>query len=500
MVPLLAAALLARLVLAAAQDLTRTESWSVGRATAACASVVDVARTARAVDVHPPLYYAALYGLERLVGFRVFLLKAFHAAAAVLVIALLWGWVREAAGSGAAFWSAFLAAASGYHLMLSVQMRMYMLNAVFVTAACWTAWRWWHGPGAPRRTTLAVHALALAAALHTHYYALFAWAAILTATASESLRRSSRRRAWWAAQAAVLAVWIPWAAWGLAHQLSQGRTATVSPAEEGWVAALAAAPLQFFVMNVRATSPATAAAAGLFVAAGYVCALRRAPRAAAGSWVPFLAILAAVPLWLAAAYSLWRRPIWGLHYAVVAFPAFCALAGTGVSRLPRAATLAGGLCYLAAGAIALPAVAAQGNPDYRRAAALLRAQGGPDDAIVVNAMTHSGEGLVFFLRAGGFPIDRLAFYAVHEDPTYDGLPWLTRWRAWDDPEAAAAEAASRLAALRARHPRVWFMNFSHADGAYAALEREIARRWPQRREVDLSRARLVILEGTPDGR
>ncbi len=499
---LLAAALLARLCLASAQDLTRTESWSVGRATAECAGVGEVIATARGEDVHPPLYYLALYGLERAVGLHVFPLKAFHAATAVLAIALLWGWVREAAGSGPAFWAAFLAAASGYHLMLSVQMRMYMLNAVWITAAFWAAWRFWHGSGRVGRGTPAAFAVAILAALHTHYYALFAWGAVLAATAPESLRFSERRRDWWIAQGVVLAGWLPWAVWGLAHQLGEGRTATVSPEGAAWIGELASAPIRFFVMNVRAASPAAAAAAALFVAAGYAAAFLRlkppcaekSPTTAAGSWILFLVILAAVPLWLAASYSLWKRPIWGLHYAIVAFPAFCALAGTGIARLPRGAALAGGIVLLAAGGISLPAIAAQGNPAYRESVRIVLAEGGLSDAIIMNAMPHSGEGFLHFLRVHGGDRRGLALFSVHEDPTYDDVPWLTRWRAWDDPPRAAGEAAGRIRELLARHRHVWFLNFSHAQGAFAALERRIATDFSFR-AFDAGTARLFLIEG-----
>lgn len=496
-----AAALAARLWLAAAQDLTRTESWSVGRATAACASAADVVRTARSEDVHPPLYYLGLWALEKGVGLHPFPLKAAHAVAAVVSIAVIWAWVREAAGAGSAFWAALLAATSGYHLMLSVQMRMYMLDLLWVALASWSAWRVWHGERAGRGI-LAVHAAALAAALHTHYYAAFAWAAILVATAPESLRPSPRRKGWWTAQGIVLALWLPWAVWGLGHQLAEGRTATV-PAE-AWIAQIKDAPFQFFVMNVRATSWPAAAAAALAVAAGYAGALASLkpggrPTTARGSWILFLALLAAVPLWLAAAYSLWRRPIWGLHYASVSFPAVCALVGTGMGRLPRLAGLAAGSCLLAAGGMALPAVARQGNAAYRESARIFLAEGSPADAVLVNAMPHSGEGFLHFLRARGREKDIPKLYSVHEDPTYDGVEWLTRWRAWDDPSAAAAEAAEKIRALRGRYRRVWFMNFSHAQGAFAELERRIAAEFPCR-TFDAGTGRFFLIEGTDGGR
>lgn len=499
---LLVLALAARLWLAAAQDLTRTETWSVGRATSACPSAAAVVGTARSEDVHPPLYYLGLWALEKGIGLHVFPLKASHALVAVLSIAVIWAWVREAAGSGSAFWSAILAAASGYHLMLSVQMRMYMLDLLWAAVAGWTAWRYWHlgrtGPG-----TLALHAAALVAALHTHYYAAFAWAAILAATAPESLRFSSRRKPWWTAHAAVLAAWLPWAVWGLGHQLAEGRTATV-PEHGGWIASLRDAPLQFFVMNVRFSSPGLAAAAALSVAAGYAGTLavsrRRGPPAttAGGSWMLFLALLAVVPMWLAAAYSLWRRPIWGIHYASVCFPAVCALVGTGLARLPRPAALLSGICVVAAGIAALPAIAAQGSPAYRASARLFLAEGRAEDAVVVNAMPHSGEGFLHFLRAGGGEGRFPAIFSVHEDPTYDDVPWLTRWDAWRDPAAAAGEAVEKIRAMRRRHRRVWFMNFSHAQGAFAELERRIAAEFPCR-ILDSGSARFFILEETADG-
>ncbi len=500
---LLAAALVARVWLSAAQDLTRTEAYSVGRATAECASAVDVISVAREKDIHPPLYYLWLWGLTQVVGPNLFFLKAVQAGMAVLTILVLWAWVREAAGAGPAFWAALLAAASGYHLERSIEMRMYSLNALWTALAQWMAWRYWHTDGAPFRRLLSFYVMAAVAALHTHYYALFAWAAVLAATFPESLRNSARRQGWWIAQGAILAAWLPWAVWGLGHQLAEGRTATLAGGEAAWITALQETPLRYFVANVREQSLVAAVAAALFVAAGYLLAFseifkkqeKMGTRFSAGGtpWISFLLVLVIVPLGLSTAYSFLYRPIYAIHYAVVAFPSTCALVGTGISRLWRPAAIAGAVLYLVAGVIALRPIAARGNSAFWAAAEIFLREGSPRDAVVVNAVLHSGEGFLFHLRRAGLGRGDLNFFSVHEDPTYNEVPWLTRWRAWDDPPSAAAEASGKIMALLARHRRVWFMNFSHTQGAFPALEERLEADFHPCR-FDAGTARLFLIE------
>lgn len=488
-----------RIWLATGQEMTRQDAGTLGRAIVDYRSASDVLELARQVDVHPPAYYFGLCGAVRVAGLDVARMKLIHVGIGMLSLILIYAWVRCAAGARAALWAAFLTAASGYHLLWSVNMRMYMLNAALLTTAAMFAWRYW--TSRPTWTSLVGYALSVAAALHTHYYALFGWLALLAWTARRSVRRSPERRGWWCAQAGIALAFLPWFLFGFMHQYGAGRTATV----DGGIATLwreiAFAPFRFFFFGLRQQSPWLAALLSAAIGGLYLAGIRDSARgkplkegAPAGAPSPILhfSCLAVVPIAVAAAYSMVRSPIFGLHYLNVSYPAACALAACGLARIPRLAAVGFACLYLAANGLTLGPMRALGNEGYRRSFDLFQREGSLEDAVVFNCFTHSGEGFLFYAKAGNYPFGRLAFFSLIEDSNYPDVRFLTRWHDWGSPDRAAVGAGDRMSELLATHRRVWFINMSHAAGAFPEFEELLIRRFHPRIE-DLGETRVFLM-------
>ena len=163
-----------------------------------------------AVDVHPPLYYILLHGCMQLFGDSVWVIRGLSVAAGTGAIVLAACWLRLFASPRTVYIALSLLALQPIAVRYSQEARMYALLAFWLMAASLVMALWQRRPDHRRYPVL--YALVVAAALYTHYFAFLGiasyWAyALLTRRSGHSLWR---RRTWWIANLAALALFVPW--------------------------------------------------------------------------------------------------------------------------------------------------------------------------------------------------------------------------------------------------------------------------------------------------
>jgi mannosyltransferase len=133
----------------------------------------SLAATLRAV-VHrentPPLWYLLVWAWSRLAGTGEVALRLPSALAGIATVAIAWGLGQELAGRRAAAATAALVACSPLMVWYSQEARAY---ALFVTLTALAAWCCLRADAAPTPGRLAAFAASAAAALATHYFAVF---------------------------------------------------------------------------------------------------------------------------------------------------------------------------------------------------------------------------------------------------------------------------------------------------------------------------------------
>ena len=167
-----------------------------------------IAGTAR--DVHPPLYYEILHFWMKLFGSSELGARSLSAVCLLIAIVVGFGLVRHLFGDGPARLAAVYLALGPFLVRYSQEARMYAMVALWVLLATYflvkaldakrATW-WWIG-----------YSLAIAAALYTHYYAVFAIAGhwLYVATRSRKSGQGLRSGSWWASNIAAAALFAPW--------------------------------------------------------------------------------------------------------------------------------------------------------------------------------------------------------------------------------------------------------------------------------------------------
>ena len=167
-------------------------------------------------ETNPPLYHFLLYLWVRLTGRGVFALRFLSLVLGVLTVPLVYQLARLAFGELVGLLAALLCTISPFLIYYSQEARMYALATFATTLSMLLLARIMSGgggsctrPGRPPGIVL-TYLLATAAAIFTHYYALFVVVA-QNVVAITMWKRDRNRLARWIAVQAVLALsFLPW--------------------------------------------------------------------------------------------------------------------------------------------------------------------------------------------------------------------------------------------------------------------------------------------------
>jgi mannosyltransferase len=392
------------------------EGLSVGISDRPLGEILDALR----LDGSPPLYYLLLHGWMQLTGTSEEAVRSLSLVCALLAVPVAWWAARGPFGSRAAWMAAVLTATNPFLTIYAQEARMYALAALLALVACGALARSFAAePDAPgRRGWAVVFAVALAALLYTHNWALFFGAACgavwlgLLVVARPAARRELLRVGLIAFGGAVLLYlpWVPTTLYQAAH--------TGAPwAEAPTVVSLLGTPGRMLGKFAQV--------ALLLVGGSGIVALfsRSGPAARIAACLLTVAVLTVVLAWLASQVS----PAWANRYLAVGVAPLLLVAAAGLANAGRLGV---------AGLIVAAALAAGNTP--------------PDDKSNVRDVA---EAIAPSLRSGDLVVSTqpeqvsvLAYYLP------DGLRYatltgevsdtgVTDWR--DGPERLAATGARR---------------------------------------------------------
>lgn len=164
-------------------------------------------------DVHPPLYYLILHEWMSVFGNGVFAARSLSALADVATVALGIWLVRLVSTRRAAILAGIMLALLPIAVRYSQEVRMYALLALLMVGATIAFVFWVKGSGG--HWPLAVYVLLMVAGLYTHYFAAVCmashWAYLWVLRFSHDVKHQPLLApAWWAANGAVMLLFVPW--------------------------------------------------------------------------------------------------------------------------------------------------------------------------------------------------------------------------------------------------------------------------------------------------
>lgn len=142
-------------------------------------------------DGHPPLYYILLHGWTALFGTSDVAVRSLTGLVSVATLPLAWAAGRRVGGRRAAVIALVVVATSPFAIRYATEARMYALLSFLAIAGYLAVQR---ALETPTRGRLIVVATIVAAALYTHYWALWLVAAAVLLLAASVLRGPRRRR------------------------------------------------------------------------------------------------------------------------------------------------------------------------------------------------------------------------------------------------------------------------------------------------------------------
>ncbi|HZY40550.1 MAG TPA: glycosyltransferase family 39 protein [Anaerolineae bacterium] len=403
---------------------------------------------------HPPLYTLLLGAWLSVAGAGDFAARYLSVFFGVLLVALTFALGRKV-DERAGLIAAGLMALSPLAVYYSQETRGYTLLTTLVLIATVAFVRLMRGDR--RRRIWLVYIAAMSAALYTHYFAAFAWAAINVAYFIDltGFRKPVRFVAnWIIAQFIILAIFAPW----LPNALAQaGSNATYFPGRVTWKTVVGDTWRAFTVGEWGDASVVGWVWLALIVLGVGAELFHRSrvqdssePRVLRASAVMLLVALVIVPLVLMSGLA-WLKPKFAPRYLLPALPAVISLASVGIVTLidglrarycqPASIGLAISLALpLASAAALLPLYTDQSlaRPDVRSVVRYIEAHVEPGDAIVL---------------IGGHQAPAFNHYYRGEATVMPLPPDLL-------PAAQSpldARAMTTLADIAARHPRVWLV-------------------------------------------
>lgn len=418
------------------QDIWGDEAFSIWLSSRPLPQVI-----AGGADTHPPLYPFSLYLWLRLAGSSPLAVRFLSAFIGTLTVAVVYPLGRHVFGRTAGRLATLLAAVSPLLVYYSQETRMYGLVTLLTTASVYWAMR------AEQGSVLPYLFITLAAA-YTHYYAFFVIIAENLAIVPARLRR--RRpdlHRWLAAQGVMALAYLPWIA--VQTGFLRGKAgARFAEWDLSTALRMVGETVQAFSAGLALPSPAAWVIAALFllaVLAGLLALLLRpdAPRPSSRRERGLIVACLLVPLFLAWAVNP-IMPFFYARYLLLITPAFYLLAAWGVSAW-------GGLGrpLSAVGAVLLLAGSARGLYGYYTDDSYLKGRYGQMMAYV-QAQARPGDALILAnqLQRPLFEYYRPQGLDAYFFPRY-GVPL-------EDPGTA-----SELAAIAARHPRLWLVRFGN---------------------------------------
>lgn len=138
-------------------------------------------------DVHPPLYFYALYGWRQVTGDTVFEMRYFTVLTTLLAVTMVYRLGCTLFNTQAGLIAVLLYTLQDLMLVLSQEIRQYPMQQLLATLTLWAYWRFWQRPN---RHNGAIFAVAGSALLWTHYWGGF----VLLALAIHALLTCGLRR------------------------------------------------------------------------------------------------------------------------------------------------------------------------------------------------------------------------------------------------------------------------------------------------------------------
>ncbi len=408
---------------------------------------------------HPPLHTLLLGAWMSLTGDSDFAVRYLSVFFGVLMVALTFAlgrWLDERAGLIAAG----LMAVSPFAVYYSQETRGYTLLTALVLIATLAFISLMQSDR--RRRIWLVYVVSMSAALYTHYFAAFAWAAINVAwfVSLISLRRSVKVVVnWIGAQFIILACFAPW----LPNALAQaGSNATYFPGRVTWETVIGDTWRAFTVGEWGDASIVGWVWLALIII-GLAASLRGAALCAdaisshankhASRSCVLMLMLVVVPLVLMSGLA-WFKPKFAPRYLLPALPAFIVLASIGITALidglrarycqPASIGLAISLVLpLASAASLLPLYTdpSLARPDVRSVAAYIEGHEMQGDAILLigghqaPAFNHYYHGLATvvplppdLLPAAQSPLDARALTTLADIAAQHSRVWLVLWQ------------------------------------------------------------------------
>ena len=160
-------------------------------------------------DVHPPLYFLLLRGWIEVFGDSIGSIRSLSAIPGVAVVGLGIWLTRQLSTRRAAVLAGILLALLPTAVRYSQEVRMYSLLGVWLLGATLALVYWVRQP--ERTRYLAVYVLLMSAGFYTHYFTalcvLVHWAYLGLQAPGQRL---ITRPAWWAANVAIVLLYLPW--------------------------------------------------------------------------------------------------------------------------------------------------------------------------------------------------------------------------------------------------------------------------------------------------
>ena len=487
-----------------AQSIWYDEGLSIALAEQSPAQTV----TLSASTDHPPLHALLLGVWIRLAGNSDFSVRFLSVSLGVIVVALAYvlGCLFD---PRAGLIGAGLTALSPLAVYYSQETRGYMLLTALILAAAIACVKWLSGD--TRRSIGMGYAAALIAALYTHYFAAFAWAAFNVAVVVIAvyrwvvhrrgaaagmsltlLQRSGNGKAqskgespashvpvsrqlanWLTLQAIILVCFLPWLPSAIAQV---GSNATYFPGRVTWETVVGDT-WRAFSVGERGDASIVGWVWSILIAIGLIAAFagsirhggpthssghRQAQRNAnmrtlrlRVSVAMLLPLFIIIPLMLMSGLA-WLKPKFAPRYLLPSLPAFVVLASLGVAQLIDG--LRSRFCRLASIGLVigltLPLADAASLLSMYTDPALAR----PDERAVAAYVASHAEPTDAIILLGGHQAPAFEHY-YHGPAAIVPLPpgWLPAAQTPID-----AQAVAQLAALAASHPRIWLVLWQNA--------------------------------------